>query len=195
MNYWLNNVIAKRVWMTECKNQNTPQDLQKPTPREAMNTVHYSLLYDGHSCFLRAMFGHSWHSQDIGSDGRVQCLCIPVHDVFGNQSLQHGVADSLWSVSEVPSSSHQTSIWKTLSENPVSGGRLELVVWRCSRLCPQWRGVTAHCPNMKQVAPCALWVHSGALYYPFIFWTHLSFANSFVLFTFWYVLLKQSLSM
>lgn len=83
---------------------------------------------------------------------------VPGHDVLGNRSLQRGMGDSLWSVSELPSSSPQTAIWRTLRENLVSGGGLELgVVLRESWLCVERRGATPHCPHKRQASPGALW--------------------------------------
>lgn len=54
----------------------------------------------------------------------MRCIYVPAGDGFRNQSLQRGVADSLWSVSEGPSSSHQTSFSRKPLEAP-----LVLEVW------------------------------------------------------------------
>lgn len=140
------------------QNPKAPQYWQTRTPTEAMNNVHYSFLYDGHSCFLQAMCGHNGHTKALEKMGECNWLRVPVHDAFGNWSLQHGMGDSLWSVSELPSSSAQTAVWRTLRENLVSGGGLVLgVVLRYSRLCVGRGGLAAHCPNKRQAALCALW--------------------------------------
>lgn len=189
MNYWLKDVITKTVWITECKTQKLHSIDRHELPQKQWTMSITAFCTTAIAAFLRAMCGHNGHTKALEKMGECNWLRVPVHDAFGNRSLQHGMGDSLWSVSEFPSSSAQTAIWRTLRENLVSGGELELgVELRYSRLCVGWRGLTAHCPNKRQAALCALgtrMTHSVS---------ELTFYLPTSLLQFWYVLLRQSLS-